>query len=162
MIGTRIRGRGLLVVMTLTVTMATGIASASGDVDGDRAAARRIVLRDGDLISPSALTMSRNEVLEFENDSGQFMRLVFVEPEDQTDRIRCYPTDHAIARPRDMPWTLFEWAPGRRLSATIPPGKFASTCSLVPGQYAFVATRVSRDPRGADHSLGTKGTIRVQ
>ena len=154
--------RKVLVVMMLAAAVVFRMGSASGDVDGSVAAARRIVMRDADLVSPSALTMSRNEVLEFENDSGQFMRLVFVEPQDQADKIRCYPTDHTIARPDQMPRMLFDWGPGRQLTATIPPGKFASACSLVPGRYAFVATRLSRDPRGAEYSFGTKGTITVR
>ncbi len=154
-------GRTVIAVMMLAVAVTSGIASASEDVAG-RVTARRIIMRDDDLISPSALTMSRGDVLEFQNDSGQFMRLVFVEPQDQMDKIRCYPIDHTIARPDQTPWMLFDWGPGQRLTATIPPGKFASECSLAPGQYAFVATRVSRDPRGAEDSLGTKVTIRVQ
>jgi len=152
----------IIAVMMLAVTVTSGIASASEDVDGRVATARKIVMRNDDLISPSALTMNRGDVLEFENDSGQFMRLVFVEPRDQTDKIRCYPIDHTMARPEQSPWLLFNWGPGRRLTATMPPGTFASACSLAPGQYAFVARRVSRDPRGAEDSLGTKGTITVQ
>ena len=155
-------GRTVIAIMMLAVTVTSGIASASEDVAGRMAAARRIILRDDDLISPSALTMSRGDVLEFQNDSGQFLRLVFVEPQDQTDKIRCYPIDHTIARPDQTPWMLFDWGPGRRLTATIPPGTFASECSLAPGQYAFVATRVSRDSRGAEDSLGTKVTITVR
>jgi hypothetical protein len=154
--------RGVIVAMMLAVAVASGIASASGDVDGGITTARKIVLRDNELTSPSALTMNPHDVLEFENDSGQFMRLVFVEPQDQTDKIRCYPIDHTIARPDQMPWMLFDWGSGRRLTATIPPGRFASACSLAPGQYAFVATPVSRDLRGAEDSLGTKVTITVQ
>jgi hypothetical protein len=150
--------RKALVIGRTVIVLMLMAQPASADV----AAARRIVMRDNDLISPSALTMGRNDVLEFENDSGQLLRLVFIEPHDQTDKIRCYPIDHTIARPDQMPWMLFDWGPGRQLTATIPPGKFASACSLVPGQYAFIATRVSRDPRGAASSLGTKGTITVQ
>ena len=153
--------RRVIVVMALAAAMVCGIASASGDVDAGAAAARKVVMRD-DLISPSSLTMTRNEVLEFENDSGQFMKLVFVEPQEQADRIRCYPIDHRIGRPAQAPWMLFDWGPGGRLTATIPPGKFASACSLLPGQYVFVARRLGRDSRGADYSLGTKGTITVQ
>jgi len=144
------------------VAVTSGIASASEYTAGRVAAARKVVMRDADLISPSVLTMNQGDVLEFENDSGQFMRLIFVEPQDQTDKIRCYPIDHATVRPDQTPWMLFDWDRGRRLTATLPPGKFASACSLVPGQYAFVATRVSRDPRGADDLLGTKGTITVR
>ncbi len=153
-------GRRVSVVMMLALAMVSGIRSASGE-DSRAAAARRIVIRDDDMISPYALTMNRNEVLEFQNDSGQFMRLVFLEPADQADRIRCSPIDHTIARPDQMPWMLFDWGPGRRLTATIPPGRFASACTLLPGRYAFVTTRVSRDPRGVNDALGMKGTITV-
>jgi hypothetical protein len=138
--------------MMVAVAVASGIASASGDLDGGVTAARKIVIRDDELISSSTLTMSQDDVLEFENDSGHFMRLVFVEPKDQTDKIRCYPIDLTIARPDQKPWR----------TATIPPGTFASACSLAPGQYAFVAARISPDRRGAEDSLGTKGTITVQ
>ena len=155
-------GRTVIAVMMLAVAVTSGIVSASGDMAGRVAAARRIVMRDDDLISPSALTMSRGDVLEFQNDSGQFLRLVFVEPQDQTDKIRCYPIGHTVGRPDQAPWLLFDWGPGRRLRATIAPGKFASACTLAPGRYAFVARRVNRDPRGVEDSLGTKGTITVQ
>jgi hypothetical protein len=155
-------GRQGVVAVMLAVAVTSGIASAAQDVDGRVAAARRIIMWDNELITPSALTMSQDDRLEFENDSGQLMRLVFVEPQDQTDKIRCYPIDHTIARPDQAPWLLFDWGPGRRLTANIPPGKFASACTLVPGQYAFVARRVSRDPRGPEDSFGTKGTITVK
>ena len=152
----------IIAVMMLAVTVTSGIASASEDVDGRVATARKIVMRNDDLISPSALTMNRGDVLEFENDSGQFMRLVFVEPEDQREKVRCHLVDRTIARPDQTPRLVLDWGAGQRLTAIIPPGRFASACSLAPGQYAFVARRVSRDPRGAEDSLGTKGTITVQ
>src|SRR5262245_30144539 len=169
MFGTEIGSRKVFVigrkriatVVLAVVAVVSGIASAAEDVDGGAAvAARKIVMRDGDF-SPSVLTMSRNEVLEFENNSGQYMRFIFLEPRDQIDKIRCYPIDHTTTRPNQMSW-LFDWDPGRRLSATIPPGRFASACSFVPGQYAFVATRVSHDPRATDYALGARGTITVE
>ena len=154
--------RTVIVVMMLAAAVTSGIAAASENMDGRVAAAKKIVVRDDDSINPSALTMSHDDVLEFENDSGQFMRLVFVEPQDHTDKIRCYPIGHTVGRPDQAPWLLFDWGPGRRLRATIAPGKFASACTLAPGRYAFVARRVNRDPRGVEDSLGTKGTITVQ
>jgi hypothetical protein len=157
-----VTGRAVIAVMMLAGAVTWGIAWASEDVDGRAGSPRKIVMQNDDRITPSALTMNRTDVLEFENDSGQFMRLVFVEPPDQAEKIRCYLTDHTIARPDQMPWLLFDWGPGRRLTATIPPGKFASACSLAPGQYAFVTKRVSRDARAVPDSLGTKGTIAVQ
>jgi len=151
-----------VVVMMLAAAVTSGIVSASEKVDGNAGTPRWLVMRDDDLITPSALTMNHDDVLEFENASGRFMTLVFVEPQDQADKIRCYPIDHTMARPDQTPWVLFDWGPRRRLTATMPPGKFASACSLAPGQYTYVAKRVSRDPRGAGDSLGTKGTITVQ
>ena len=155
-------GRTLIAVMMLAAAVTSRIASASEDLDGRAGASRKIVMRDEEFISPSTLTMNRDDVLEFENESGEFMRFVFLEPKDQTEKIRCHLVDHTMARPDQAPWLLFDYDPGRRLTAVIPPGKFASACSLAPGQYAFVATRVSRDPRAAEDSLGTKGTITVQ
>ena len=155
-------GGTIIAVMMLAAAMTSTIAWAAEDVDDRAGTARRIVMQDDDRISPSSLTMKRADVLEFENDSGEFVRLVFVEPQDQAEKIRCYLTDHTIARPDQTPWLLFDWGAGRRLTATIPPGKFASACSLAPGQYAFVTKRVSRDPRAMVDSLGTKGTITVQ
>jgi len=90
-----------------------------------------LVMQEDDRVTPSTLTMNRTDVLEFQNNSGGIMRIVFVYPHDQADKIRCYLTDHTIARPDQTPWLLFDWGPGRRLTA-IPPGKFASACSLAP------------------------------
>ena len=94
--------------MMLAAAVTSGIAAASENMDGRVAAAKKIVVRDDDSINPSALTMSHDDVLEFENDSGQFMRLVFVEPQDQTDKIRCYPIGHTVGRPDQAPWLLFD------------------------------------------------------
>jgi hypothetical protein len=140
-----------IVLVTLAVAVVVGIASASEDL-----ASRKIFMHDDDTIIPATLTMGHTETLEFDNYSGQFIRVVFVEPRDPSDRIRCSATDDHTSSMR------FDWSAGRGLTATIPPGRFASTCSLVPGRYAFVATRVGRDPRGAESSLGTKGTIIVR
>ena len=154
-------GATIVALMALVAGVTSTIARASNDVDG-RAGARTIVLQGGDQITPSALTMTAADVLEFENDSGELMRLIFVDPPEQDDSIQCYLADHTIARPDEMPWLLFDRGPGRRLTATIPPGKFASVCSLAPGQYTFVTVPVPRDPRDVLESLGIKGTITVE
>ena len=120
------------------------------------------MLVDGELISPSALTMSRDDVLEFENYSGHAMLLVFVEPRDQADKIRCRMSGAEVADPSRARWLRFGWSLGQRLTATIPPGRFASVCSLAPGQYAFVARQVSGYLPRPDAALGTKATITVQ
>jgi hypothetical protein len=153
-------GNGKRQLRTIAATVLAALTLASPIVSA--ASGPTIVIRNDDLITPSALTMNRGDVLEFENDSGQFVKVVFMDPDDQTDKIRCSLIDHTTARPYQEPWLLFDWGAGRRLTATMPPGRFASACSLVPGRYTFVATRVSRDPRGSQDSLGTKGIITVQ
>ena len=161
-IETPVIGRTVIVLMMLAAAVTSGLASTSEEMDGRGRAARKIVMHDDELISPSALTMNRDDVLEFENDSGQLIRLVFVEPEDQREKVRCHLVNRTSARPDDTPRLVLDWDAGQRLTAIIPPGTFASVCSLAPGRYAFVARRVSRDPRGGEDSLGTKGTITVQ
>jgi len=155
-------GRTVMVLMMLAAAMTSGMASASDEMEGRGRSARKIVMHDDELISPSALTMNRDDVLEFENDSGQLMRLVFVEPEDQREKVRCHLVNRTSARPDETPRVVLDWDAGTRLTTIIPPGRFASVCSLAPGRYAFVARRVSRDPRGGEDSLGTKGTITVE
>ncbi len=157
-----VRCRAIIALATVAAAVTSTIASASDDVERRAVTARTIVMQGDDRVSPSTLTMNRTDVLEFENDSGEIMRLVFVDPPDQADKIRCYVTDHTIARPDQTPWLAFDWGPGRRLTATIPPGKFASACTLAPGQYAFVTKRITRDTREVLDTLGTKGTITVQ
>ena len=111
MLGTNIGSWGkAIAAMMLAVAVASGIASASED--GRVAAARKLIMRDDELISPSALTMSHDDVLELDNESSRLMKLIFVEPQDQTDKIRCYPIDHTIARPYQAPGLLFDLGPG--------------------------------------------------
>ena len=88
--------------------------------------------------------------------------LVFVEPRDQADKIRCRMSGAEVADPSQARWLRFGWSLGQRLTATIPPGRFASVCSLAPGQYAFVARQVSGYLPRPDAALGTKATITVQ
>jgi len=158
----RVRGGAIIALVMLAAAVTSRVASASDDVERRAVSARTIVMQDEDRVTPATLRMNRTDVLEFENDSGHIMRIVFVDPPDQADKIRCYLTDHTTARPDQMPWLVFDWGPGRRLTATIPPGKFASACSLASGQYAFVTSRVTRDRRDVLEALGTKGTITVQ
>ena len=156
-------GATIVALVTLIAGVTLTTAQASNDVDAQPAgSARTIVLQGEDRLSPSTLTMTAGDVLEFENDSGELMRLTFVEPRDQDDKIHCYLSDHTSARSDQTPWLRFDRGFGRRLTATLPPGKFASVCSLAPGQYTFVTTPIPRDPRGVLDPLGVKGTITVQ
>ena len=61
------------------------------------------------------------------------------------------------------PWQLFTWTDGK-LRATIPPGRFASVCSLQEGSYAYVASRenVAVRAEGRGGGLPEKGQITVR
>jgi len=155
----RIRGSGM-VTLALALAFAAGVASAAEDTRNRTGSAHKIVVVDSELIRPAALLMSKDDVLEFENYSGHAMTLAFVEPRDQVDKIRCHLADPRPARPDQARWLLYDWSSDQQLTATIPPGRFASVCSLIPGEYTFVVRQVGFP--GADDALGTKGTITVQ
>jgi hypothetical protein len=44
----------------------------------------------------------------------------------------------------------------------VPPGRSASSCSLAPGEYTFLVTKVSRDVRAPAETLAPKGLIAVE
>src|SRR5207249_5070608 len=90
----RATGRTAIAVILLAVAVTSGVASAS-ECGEDRAGGgtRKIVVRGDEGISPSAFTMNCGDVLAFENDSGEVVKLVCVEPRDQSEKIRCAPAD---------------------------------------------------------------------
>jgi hypothetical protein len=85
---------------------------------------------------PSDLTMDKGDVLVFENYSSGAITIRFTEPADQTDKIHC-----GLVRPKASknapPWAKFSFDDRKRLTATLPPGQFASLCSLAPGNYVY-------------------------
>lgn len=145
----------------LALAMTAGIATANGP-NAAGSDARTITIIDGDVIRPSRLSMRAGDVLEFTNYSAEPMLLLFTEPADPIDRIRCRVTHED--RPTGAPDPLQLAANGSdvRLSTIIPPGRSASSCSLEPGRYGYLMRRVSRDVRAPEDSLGTKGTITVE
>ena len=154
--------RNSLVLMTLPLALAAGIASAAENGGRPATASHKVITIDGELIRPSALVMREDDVLEFVNYSTTRVMLVFVEPQDQVDKIRCHLINSKNGDPDKVPWQLFGWGPSNQLTAIIPPGRFVSVCSLVPGQYAFVTKQVGRGVGAPLDALGTKGTITVQ
>ena len=61
------------------------------------------------------------------------------------------------------PWQLFAWETGK-LTATIPPGRFASVCSLMAGTYVYTTSTVgvgAKQP-GAGGVLPEKAQIVVK
>jgi hypothetical protein len=147
--------------LLLALTTAPALAEHEDGKAHDHGPKKTIVF-DNDDIRPSSLEMNHGDVLAFENHSTQPMRVQFTDPKDLVDKIRC----GAIRSAKDKgtpsaPWALFVWNDGK-LSADVPPGQFASMCSLAAGHYAFTANGIGNDPGTQSGVLPSKGTIDVK
>jgi len=147
--------------LLLALTSAPALAEHEDGKAHDHGPKKTIVL-DNDDIRPSSLEMAAGDVLAFQNTSTQPMRVVFTDPKDLVDKVRC----GAIRNAKDKgtpsaPWALFMWNDGK-LSADVPPGQFASVCSLAAGHYAFTSTGIGNDPGSVSGVLPSKGTIDVK
>jgi hypothetical protein len=154
--------RILAATCTLLALVLAGPGRAEEEPIGGHARhPQKVIVLDSDRIVPSELDMSEGDVLVFENQSIEPIVVTFVDPKNVGDRIRCgliRKTEHDEAR---APWLLFQKT-GDQLSATIPPGRFASVCSLSPGKYAFTATHLSLRTTTAGGVLPNKGQITVK
>ena len=150
---------------TLALLLALASAPALAEHEDGKAhdhGPKKTIVLDNHDIRPSALEMNHGDVLAFENHSTHPMRLTFTDPKDLIDKIRC----SAIRNAKDKgtpsaPWALFMWNDGK-LSADVPPGQFASVCSLAAGHYAFSATSIGTHPGTQSGVLSEKGTINVK
>jgi len=123
----------------------------------------RTIVLDNEHVQPSTLNMAPGDALVFENHALHAIEVTFTEPENVREKIRC-----GLVRPKaetegQAPWLLFGWADGK-LRATIPPGRFASVCSLQPGSYAYLAVAKTAAVREQGSGGGTpeKGQILVK
>ena len=156
--------RDSLVTTVLALALAAGPTMASHeDTSAHSKHEMKVIVLDNEVVKPSTLTLEHDEVLEFENHATHPMLVTFTEPADLQDKIRCSlvrPTDKAKT---EVPWQLFAWQ-DKKLVATIPPGRFASICSLAPGTYSYLVTRqsVGVHAAGAGGTLPEKGQIVVK
>jgi hypothetical protein len=150
---------------TLALLLALASAPALAEHEGPGAHAhgpKKTIILDNEDIRPSSLEMDHSDIVTFENQSTMPMRVVFIEPKDLIDKVRC----GAIRSAKDKgtpsaPWALFVWNDGK-LTADVPPGQFASVCSLAAGHYAFTAVNIGNDPGSSSGTLPDKGTIDVK
>jgi plastocyanin len=115
--------------------------------------ATHTITLDGIDVRPSAVTMDHGDVVGFENYSTHPVQVTFTDPADLQSKIRCGLV-HGTAGAPPEPWSVFTWKNGK-LTGNIPPGRFASVCSLEPGTYSYTATIISSGARGG----GTPGTL---
>jgi plastocyanin len=150
---------------SLVLVLALSVVPALAEHEGPEAHASHAtvtVTLDSNDIRPSSTRMSHGDVLSFVNYSTQPIEVTFIEPADLEKKIRCGLVHGKETKPA-APWAVFTWKDGK-LVGQVPPGQFASVCSLEPGRYAFTAIPIGRDPRGPDRGsvLPKKGTIDVQ
>src|SRR5262249_52631573 len=103
------------------------------------------------------------DILAFVNYSTHPVEVTFTEPSDLEKKIRCGLVHGTEKNAPSAPWALFTWKDGK-LVGTLPPGKFASVCSLEPGSYAYTATIIGLGQRARDPGsvLPAKGQIEVK
>jgi hypothetical protein len=165
----RLRGQEVMIsrrartlALTAAAVLAVGVRGAAGaDGPGQHGRVSHwVVTIDRAQVHPSALTMKKDDVLEFVNYSASPMMLVFTQPQDHSDTARCHVA--ALGPGRELAPDAFIWASGYEPAAIIPPRRFVNICSLAPGQYVFVTREVGTDAVGPLDNLAVKGTVTVE
>jgi hypothetical protein len=159
----RISTVGTLLALATTLLVRPAVGAEEQETTAAHARhPQTVFVLDNERLQPSSATMERDGVLVFENHSLHPMFVRFVEPGDAAQRIHCHFIKKS-EREAQAPWLLFAANDGK-LTATIPPGRFASLCAFAPGTYAFVAepARVTSGSAGRGGSLGEKGQITVR
>ena len=154
----RLRTLALTTVLVLAVIVRG--AAGAGEPRQHGGVSHRVVTIDRGQVQPSALTMKKDDVLEFVNYSAAPMMLVFIQPQGHSDTARCHVA--ALGPGRELAPDAFIWAAGYQPAAIIPPGRFVNICSLAPGQHVFVTREVGTDAAGPLEKLGVKGTVTVE
>jgi hypothetical protein len=156
-------GRGPLVLTVLALRLTIGALPAHAeDVRAHARETTHTVILDNQDIRPSTTTMGAGDALVFENYSAHSIRITFTEPADLKERIRCGLVRQKEADKAQAPWQLFAWSDDK-LVGTVPPGRFASVCSLRQGNYTLLAERIGVEARPAGGGgLPPKGQVIVQ
>ncbi|MCW5891615.1 MAG: hypothetical protein KIT14_13840 [bacterium] len=151
--------RSLVLTACLSLVVAAVPVRADEDASSHAKHKTQTITLGEDLIIPSDSTMSADEVLVFQNQSFNLLRVAFIPPPDLKDKIRCtWATSDPGKRP---PWGLFQFE-GDRLVGLIPPGRFASVCSFAPGSYAFLVRKELDSVDVVTGTLDIKGTLTVK
>jgi hypothetical protein len=148
-----------LLLALLVASVAAPALAESEAPDAHAKGTTQTITLDGHDIRPSATTMAHADVVSFVNYSTHPVQVTFIEPSDLEKKIRCGLVHGEKAAPA-APWALFTWKDGK-LVGNVPPGQFASVCSLEPGRYAFTAEIIGQRAREGS-VLANKGTIEVK
>jgi len=146
---------GLLTVASLTACSGRGAPKPVS-----AAPAGRTIMLGATRVDPANLTMGHDETLSFVSTAQQPLTIEFIQPKDQTDRIKCRVADPSLLKTGEAPWATFRTNDRGHLTADVPAGRFPSVCKLAPGSYTFIVHVLSatmQDPG----QLGQQGTITV-
>ena len=153
-------------VLSLSVVLALGATRVLAAEEGPAEHAAHdthTVALDGKDVRPSQTSMVHGDTLAFTNYSAHPLRVTFTEPSELKDKVRCGLVHGKEKKAPSAAWALFMWE-NDKLVATVPPGQFASVCSLEPGSYTFTALPINTAaPATADTTqLPAKGQIVVK
>jgi hypothetical protein len=144
--------------LLLGVAVAVVGAESESRVAGERA---KTVVLDNETIQPDRVEIRQGDPLVFENHSVHPMAIAFVEPEHLEDRIGKLvgPGRETAGAPAGVP---FRWE-GGKLTAVVPPGRYAAVPVLPPGRYGYIARNVDARIReeGGAGGLSQKGQVVV-
>ncbi len=155
-------GIRLPLALALTLAAVPLALAEHEDLDVHAHGTTKTITLEGQDIRPATTEMQHGDVVSFTNYSTHSIRVTFTEPKDMENKIRCGLVREAKAKGRpSAPWAVFTWTNGR-LVGTVPPGQFASVCSLEPGAYAFTTETLGANAGPANGVLSAKGTIEVK
>ena len=100
--------------------------------------------------------------LGFTNTGFEPLQVEFIQPSSQAGKISCRVADPKSLKPGEKPWATFSQNAEGRFSATVPPGRFLSVCTLAPGAYTYVVHKLSATGPPSEERLGQEGTITVR
>jgi hypothetical protein len=157
------RARRLAILLPLVLGPAVGARADRESLEAHTAHTPKVIVLDNRHVQPSTLALGPHDAVVFENHSVHPMQVRFTEPVDMEKRIHCGLVRPSPKTKAEAPWQLFTWTNGQ-LTATIPPGRFASVCSFSEGTYAYLVTRQGAMPRTHADSgvLPEKGQITVR
>src|SRR5262245_30726399 len=137
--------RSIVMVLSSALVLVAGLAAAAEIPSGDARRSHTITVVDPGLLFPGALTIGRGEAVDFTNYSSEAIRVVFVEPKDSAEEIRCRlgaNPDATAGSDTTVGSPMFASGATDHLTVTIPPGRYTTACSLMPGRYSFVTKRL--------------------
>jgi hypothetical protein len=148
------------------VTLLAAAALPAGAEEDHAGRPQKIVTIGQTRLAPNTLRMKADEVLTMQNHSQRMMRVVFTEPKDLADRVKCAEVKRVSEDEAMVAGSVFRRR-GDQVVGLIAPGAFVSVCSLAPGTYTFRAVPADAsappdDDRAGSGTGGMSGEIVVE